>query len=139
MMYESSVTIKASKEKIWNELSQVSTWALWIPTVSDIKPLDGEELALGRRFLVSQPKLKPTKWTVNKLEPYERFDWVAKMLGLKMVAEHIIIEESPSRCTVVLRFGFEGIFAKFAVKSYGELTQNYINQESLAIKKKVGG
>ena len=118
-------------------LSDVASWADWLPTVTKVEPLDERTLRLGARFVVHQPRLRPATWAVSELEPPRHFAWVARSPGVRMIAEHTISEDSPSSSTVRLRFSFAGPVGTIIGRLFGSITQSYLAQEAASLKRKV--
>lgn len=137
--YATSISIAAPREAVWPALSTVTAWADWIPTVSSVQPLDGNALEVGARFIVHQPKLRPTTWKVTELESPHHFTWEARSLGLLMVAEHSIEEDSQGISHVTLRFSFKGPLGAPIGWLFRSTTERYIAQEAASLKLKVEG
>lgn len=137
--YETSISIAAPREAVWNALSDVAAWPGWLPTVTRVEPLDGSSLLAGRRYRVSQPKLQPVTWVVTELVPPHHFTWRGRSPGLTLLAEHIVDEDAPGSVRVVLRFSFAGPLGGVIGALYGSLTQRYVATEAAALKQKVEG
>jgi len=115
----------------------VVAWPEWLPTVTSVQPLDASPLQVGFRYIVRQPKLRPTTWIVTELELLRRFVWQARSPGLLMVAEHIIEETSAGTSRVTLRFSFSGLFGALIGRFFGSITEGYLAQEVASLKSKV--
>jgi len=138
-VYEATIEIQAPAERVWAELSAVEAWPQWMPTVSDVEPLREASLQVGRRYRVTQPKLRPTVWTVSAVETNRRFEWRAKSLGMEMVADHVIERRGNDATQVRLRFEFTGLMGALLGTLFGELTRNYLGQEAQALKCRAEG
>jgi len=134
-IHQTAITIDAAPESIWQILSAVVTWPRWLPTVTSVEPLDGEALAVGRRFRVLQPKLRPATWVVSCVEPNRRFEWRARSAGTLMVADHVLEMVAPGRTSVVLRFEFRGVLGSLLGMLFSSMTRRYIRQEADSLKK----
>ena len=134
--FESSISIAAPPEVVWRVLSNVVAWPQWLPTVSKVEPLDGAPLSQGARYLVHQPKLRPTIWSVTELAAPQRFVWVARSPGVRMVAEHTVTGQD-NAVSVQLRFSFFGLLGGVVALLFGSLTQRYLAQEVAALKQQV--
>ncbi|MES2125171.1 MAG: SRPBCC family protein [Gemmatimonadota bacterium] len=132
--YEASTDIQATAERVWAALSTVEVWPQWLPTASGVEPLQEGGLEVGRRYRVTQPKLRPQVWTVTALEPGRRFEWRARSPGMELVADHIVEHRDPDAARVRLRFEFNGLVGALLGAAYGALTQSYLNQEAAAVK-----
>jgi hypothetical protein len=129
--------IAAAPDAIWPVLADVSQWSNWTPTVSKVDPLDGQELRIGARFKVSQPKLRPTIWTVTAIEPLKSFTWTAKSPGLQMIAEHCLSVETANRTRLELSFTFGGPLGSIVGLLARRLTMSYMSIEASSLKAKV--
>ncbi len=132
--FEATTEIKAPAERVWAVLSAVEAWSQWMPTVSSVRPLREAPLQVGRRYRVTQPKLRPTVWTVTAVEPDRRFEWRAKSLGMELLADHVIESRGPTAARVRLRFEFKGLVGVLLGVAFGALTRNYLRQEAQALK-----
>ncbi|HEX4984822.1 MAG TPA: SRPBCC family protein [Burkholderiales bacterium] len=132
---ESTVTVSAPRERVWHILSDVIAWPGWLPTVTKVEALDGQAVVPGARFVVHQPRLRPATWTVSEVAAPERFVWVARSPGLRMVADHVVSEDSPGRSTVVLQFSFEGLLGGVAGRLFRSVAADYLAQEAAALKR----
>lgn len=137
--FEASTSIAAPREAVWRVLSDVAAWPEWLPTVDGVQPLDGTRLAIGSRFLVRQPKLRPATWVVTVLEPPRRFVWRARSPGLEMVAEHIVDESAPGTSSVVLRYSFAGLLGGPIGRIYRSITERYLSLEAASLQRTVEG
>jgi hypothetical protein len=137
--YDASISIKASAESVWSVLAEVAAWPEWLPTVESVQPRDGNQLSVGSRYVVRQPKLRPATWIVTELEPPRRFVWQARSPGLLMVAEHTIEERSPGTSNVNLRFSFTGVLGSLIGRLFRSVTRKYLAQEAASLKLKIEG
>ena len=90
----------------------VVAWPAWLPTVSSVQALQGRSPEVGARYVVVQPKLRPTTWVVTELAPPQRSTWEARSPGL------------PG-----LPMGW----------LYRSITERYIAQEVLSLQRKIEG
>ena len=135
--YEASAVIAAEANAVWHVLSNVADWPQWLPTVTKVTPLDGTSIAPGSRFVVYQPKLRPTTWKVTQFEVPRRFVWEARSPGLLMVAEHAIAPQASGSSAVLLRFSFGGLFGGLIGSLFRSITERYLAQEASALKNTV--
>jgi len=134
--HQTSITINAKQEAVWNVLSEVAHWSDWVPTVIKTEVFDTLELKLNNRYKVYQPKLQPAEWTVTKLTS-SSFTWESKMPGMHMVAEHSVSSKGADQAEVILTFAFNGWLGNILGKMYGKMTQEYIETEAQSLKKRV--
>lgn len=133
-IYETSISIDACPERVWQLLSEVVAWPRWLPTVTSVQPLDGEMVETGRRFRVLQPRLRPATWIVSHVEPNRRFEWRAHSPGILMVADHLVERPAPGRASVLLRFEFRGALGSVLGLLFSSTTRRYIAQEAASLK-----
>jgi hypothetical protein len=48
-------------------------WRDWIPTVTEVKALNGTGLKVGANYRIVQPKLRPATYEVTEYVPNRRF------------------------------------------------------------------
>ncbi len=137
--YSASAHIAAPVESVWHVLAAVVAWPQWLPTVSSVQALDGEPLAVGSRYVVRQPKLRPATWRVTEVQPPGRFVWQARSPGLLMVAEHAIEEASRGNCRVTLRYSFSGLLGPLVGRLSRSDTGRYLSQEVASLKSRAEG
>lgn len=135
--YESKIVIKAKSHRVWKVLSDVARWPQWLPTVTRVDALDGESIAVGARYWVQQPKLKPVVWTVTGLEDSRRFVWEARFTGVRMIAEHAVVEKTQDVSEVSLRYFFDGLLGGVVGRIYRGIVTRYLAQEASALKQAV--
>jgi uncharacterized membrane protein len=137
--FHASIDIAASSQSVWRVLAAVTSWPVWLPTVTSVRPLDGNELKLGSRYAIRQPRLQPATWVVTELEPPRRFVWQARSPGLVMLAEHAIEDSSPGTSQVTLRYSFAGLLGAPVAMLFRSVTERYLSREAESLKRKVEG
>lgn len=80
----------APVQRVWDVLSDVTSWPAHLSTFTSVAPLDGDGLAVGSRFLVRQPGLRAATYEVTHLTEGEAFTWVARAPGVTTRASHVI-------------------------------------------------
>ena len=133
-MYRTTQPIASSPEIVWERISNVVAWPVWLPTVSSVTPLDANSLQLGARFRVTQPKLRPAIWRVTDLQPGRAFVWQSGAPGLAMEATHVVRPTGPTDCELTLEFRFSGLIAPLVALFAGAITQRYIETEAATCK-----
>lgn len=136
MTHLASIEIHAPAARVWEVLSGVQSWPEWLPTVDSVEALDGWPLAIGRRYRVTQPKLRPAVWKVTELEPGRRFTWRATSIGMQMVASHAVEPSGPDSTRVQSRYDFRGWLGALMDVIFGRLTRSYLDQEVRALKRR---
>ena len=135
-LYSTSITINASQEAVWKELSKVAYWNEWTPTVTKVEALDGPELKLNNRYKLFQPKLQPAVWTVTVLTPPSNFTWEARLPGMLMLAEHNLRPISPNQIELILTFAFQGFLGELVGRLYRKTVESYLTIEAQSLKKR---
>lgn len=102
-------------------------------TVLSVRPMSDGPLAVGSRYEMRQPKLRPAIWQVTDLEEQRRFDWQASAAGLQMKAGHSV-EPDGAGSRVELSFEVCGFLAPVIGRLYGRLIEDYVGTESKKLK-----
>ncbi|HVY65823.1 MAG TPA: SRPBCC family protein [Gammaproteobacteria bacterium] len=134
MRIETSMLIAAPPERIWPALANVAAWPDWLPTVTRVEPLDGAELAPGRRYRITQPRLQTAVWTVTALEAGSGFVWESRSPGMRVVGGHTIERTSGAESRLTLGIEFKGVVGAIVGRVYASLTRRYIATEAAALK-----
>ena len=134
--FHATLQLDASAAAVWLEMADVVTWPQWMATFARVEALDGRELALGRRFRVLQPKLRPALWVVTQLSPVAGFTWESRAPGLRMTARHRL-EPAGAGTTLRLEFAFAGLLAPLIARLWGELVQDYLQRECAAYRERL--
>jgi uncharacterized protein YndB with AHSA1/START domain len=126
--------IAASPEQAWPVLADVVHWPKWLPTMAEVQPLDAPALAIGSRYHITQPKLRPAVWTVTSVSEPHHFTWVTTSRGLRVTAHHRLeaIETSASR--LVLEVVIEGWLAPLVALLAGRITRSYLAVEAATFR-----
>lgn len=134
MRYVREETVHAPAERVWQLLVDVAGWPNWTESMREIKRLDDGPLAVGSRSRVTQPKGRPTVFTVTELEPLRNFTWVARQPGLSFEAVHVI-EEDGDHVRTRLEFAASGPLAWLASLIGGSRIRSYVDMESAGLKR----
>lgn len=132
--YSASQVISAPASTAWRYISDVTEWPTWLPTVLHVQALTSNSLAVGARFKIVQPKLRPVVWSVIELNPERNFVWQSSNLGLTLWANHTITEQPNGGSKVLLEFRFSGILAPLVALIAGPITRRYLATEALSLK-----
>ncbi|GIG66578.1 SRPBCC family protein [Phytomonospora endophytica] len=90
MEFTATTTSTASKAACWAVLTDIADWPNWTASITAIAPVDAPELAVGRRYRLTQPGMPVLTWTVTKLDEGESFDWEARSPGVRTLGWHRI-------------------------------------------------
>lgn len=135
---ESSATIAAAPARVWTVLTAFERWHEWAATITQIERLGSPVLAVGSRFRIAQPRLRPAVWTVTLLRTYECFIWESRHPGVNVRGEHII-ESCGSGCKVISRVDFAGLLGGLVGRLSRALTQEYLGLEMAGLKRRLEG
>lgn len=127
--FETSIKVLATPGEIWQVLSRVLDWQIWTPTIESIHALDGPTLAVGHRFEVRQPKLRPTVWIVKSVISNEEFTWTMSQLGVIAIATHKVTALQGGTSSVTLSVSFRGFLAPLVWLIAGSTTREYVRTE----------
>lgn len=128
-----TIEIDASREQVWAVLRDVERWPEWTASMRGVKLLD-DELRVGARVLVEQPRLPRTTWTVTRLDVTGGFDWEARGLGTHTVGSHGVESVGPDRSRVTLAITQQGPIGSLVGRLYRSLTRRYVAMEAAGLK-----
>ena len=131
-----SVSIHASRSRVWQVLIDVEHWPEWTPSVRRIEAVDAGALGVGSRVRIEQPKLAPAVWTITDWQPEAAFTWVSRRPGVVVTALHVIEGNSEGATRVTLTVRFEGLLAPLIALLSGKLTQRYMGLEAAGLKQR---
>jgi hypothetical protein len=120
-------------------MSDVLRWNEWTPTITKIEALDAPALERGRRFLVHQPRLRPTIWTVTSLDAPASFTWEARLPGVVMLADHVVARQASGQTGVTLSFSFRGLLGPLVGRLNRKLVESYLATEAASLRRDVEG
>lgn len=139
MTRDFSVTrrIAAPPPRVWEVLADVLGWPDWLPTVTAVEALDQSSLALGARFRITQPRLRPAIWSVVRLEPFRAFSWETRAPGVRTLGDHSVTLVSGGMTEVRLGIRFSGALSLLAAAIFGRLTMAYLAREAVSLETRV--
>ena len=111
----------------------IDRWHEWTPSISDITRLDGTTFELGKRVLIRQPKLPPAMWTISRIDPNRRFEWVNTSPGVKVTGHHSV-EPTANGSRATLALSYKGIFGGLLARLTKGITLRYIAMEAGGLK-----
>jgi uncharacterized membrane protein len=134
MKFESSVTVQAPPERVWEVFSDVAKWPDWTPTINSVERLDDGPIHLGARTRIRQPKLPVAIWEVTELVDGEYFAWVSRAPGIRTTGGHRVTA-TPQGTVATSTIIQEGPLGWVFGKVYANLTRRYIELEGESLKK----
>ena len=135
MRYEISVDVEAPAERVWTVLTDVERWPEWTASMTSLRPVAADSLAVGGEVVVKQPRLPVTRWRVTHLEPGRAFTWSARRPGLTTVAAHRIAAPDGGPVKVTLSLAQTGPLAAVLGALAGGLTRRYVIMEAYGLKR----
>ncbi len=134
--YTATTVIVAPPECLWPILADVVRWPEWLPTVTSVEALGAEPLAVGARYRIAQPKLRPAIWSVVRIEPYHSFAWESRSPGVRALANHCLSPAPGGSTEVTLRVDFSGPLSALVGAIAGRLTKEYLRREVAALERR---
>lgn len=136
MRLDRTVAIAASRQRVWDVMSDVVRWSEWTASITEIRPLDGEKLALGSRVETRQPHLPCAIWRVTDFKPGEGFVWESRAPGARTVGGHWITAEDGAICGVLVTVDQTGLLAATIRPFVSPLTRRYMEMEAAGLKRR---
>ncbi|MGI8869667.1 MAG: SRPBCC family protein [Mycobacteriales bacterium] len=135
MHYRKDVTIDAAPQRVWEVLHDVERWPDWSPTIETVQVIEGEAGTVGSKTRVTQPKLRPAVWTIDRSEPRQGFDWSTGGAGWRIVAGHDLQPAEGGGTSAVLTIDLTGPLAGALSLMLGKRTREYVDLEAASLKK----
>jgi uncharacterized protein YndB with AHSA1/START domain len=129
------VSIRASVDAVWPVLVDVERWPRWTPTMTEVRLLDGDRVAVGTRVRVRQPRLPPLTWTVDELVPGRSFSWRTGLPGGRTRATHELVPAGDGITRVVLTLRQTGLAAALGWAGRS-LTRRYVTTEATSLRRR---
>lgn len=134
MITERSIDIDAPASVVWDVFSDVEQWPAMTPSVRRVTPLDGSELAVGRRYRIEQPRFPALVWEVTELVPGRAWTWVQRSPGGTTTAVHEVQGTGATTCTVRQQIDQRGPIGTIVALLTKKLTPRYMDQEAQGLK-----
>ena len=134
MAIHDELHIDAPIERVWELTVDVERWPELTSTVRSVERLDDGPFGLGSRARISQPRQRPTVWTVTRFEPPHAFEWETSVLGARLVGTHHLAVEGEG-CRNVLGVEVADTLAGRAVRHLlGSMMHRAIRTENEGFK-----
>jgi uncharacterized membrane protein len=92
MRFDHEVVINAPVSTVWRVYSDAERWPEWTDSIRRVTYVDGNEIKLGARVRIEQPKLPKAVWHVTSVNLGHAWTWESKAPGMKTTASHRLIE-----------------------------------------------
>lgn len=136
MNYEISIAIDASREHIWSVLSDVERWPEWTPSMRRVQYISGNNLSLGSRMRIEQPKMPALVWEVIEVVPQQTFSWRTTSAGVTTLATHQLGLGPADAVTVSLVVRQHGPLAWLIGLLTAQMTRRYVQMEANGLKQR---
>ena len=128
-----SIDINAPAEHVYEVMTDIDRWHEWTPSITSITRLDGNGFDIGMRAMIRQPRFPVAIWTVSRVEPGRRFEWVNRAPGLRVTGHHSV-EPAGNGSRATLALSYEGIFGSLLARITESITKRYIAMEASGLK-----
>jgi uncharacterized membrane protein len=135
MRFERSIDIDASKQRVWDVLTDIEAWPGRIETVESVEPLTPAPIGVGSSFRLRQPKLPEGTWEVTAWDPPSYFEWLQKSGGVTNVAGHRVDALEGGRSRLTLTLDMRGFLVPVVGRIYRDLTNRYMAIEAEGMKR----
>jgi len=128
-----SIEIDAPASRVWAVMRDVERWGEWTASVRSVTLLD-DDLRVGARARVDQPRIPTTVWTVTDLTEGREFTWEARGPGTVTTGRHGVEATGPSTCRATLSIRQSGWVGAVVGRGYRSLTERYLAMEAAGLK-----
>jgi hypothetical protein len=129
----SELLIEAEVDRVWALTLDVERWPELTPTITEVVRLDDGPLAVGSRARVTQPRQRPTIWTVSRLEPGVAFEWWTRVGPVTMTGGHHLRPDGRG-CVNLLTLDLTGRGARILGRLAGRRIGEAIERENRGFK-----
>lgn len=130
-----SVDIAASPKIVWQVMRDAERWHEWTASVTSIRVLGNQPLAVGTRAVIRQPGFPPALWKVIELEPGRGFTWKSGFPGAWVYATHTV-DRTKTGSHVTLRLRYGGVFGWVLARMTRNIINRYLGMEASGLKKR---
>ena len=131
--FTTEIEIHAPVQDVWSVLSDVVAWPQWTPTMSGVRAVSGERLAVGSSYVVSQPGLRDATYNVGSLQDGTSFTWSTSAVGVKTAAEHILTAVDHATTRVHLGIRMEGPLSAIVWMFFGRKVKQFVVTEAKSL------
>jgi carbon monoxide dehydrogenase subunit G len=132
MKYQTSVAIAAPADEVWGVLSDIRGWPGWTSTVTAV---DGPvaPLRVGHVHVVTQPRRRPTAYTVEDLVDGRSFSWSSGNQVVRQQADHEVVPAGEG-CFVTLSFEMTGTLGNLLSSLAATRIRAFVDTEAASLK-----
>ena len=136
MISGNSVEIDAPAPLVWDVYSDVERWPVWTASVTEVVPLDGSGIAVGKRFEIKQPRLPKLVWEVTEFEPGVSWTWRQRSPGGTTLGRHEVLAGDDGRTLVRQSIDQRGPIGVVVGVLMLRLTKRYLALEAAGLKQR---
>jgi uncharacterized protein YndB with AHSA1/START domain len=130
-----AVDIAAPPDIVWQVMRDAERWHEWTASVTSIRVLGNQPLAVGTRAVIRQPRFPPAVWKVTELEPGHSFTWKSGFPGSWVYATHTV-NPTNAGSHVTLRLRYEGAIGRLLARMTRDITNRYLAMEAAGLKRR---
>jgi hypothetical protein len=135
LSFSRAIEIPAPPALVWSIMADVSRWPEWTSSVLRVSLLSGDQLSVGSRMRILQPKLPSTVWRVTELNRGANFTWISRAPGVTVSARHMV-EPIDLGVRATLSISYEGLLGGLLARWVGNLNERYLELEAEGLKKR---
>jgi uncharacterized membrane protein len=136
MIVRDGVTIDAPAAVVWDVYSDVERWPTWTASVTDVRLVDGTDIALGTKAAIKQPRLPRLVWTVTAVEPGRSWTWVSRSPGATTTANHEVRPLPDGTTLVEQTLEQAGLLGALVGRLTRRMTRRYLAMEAAGLKQR---
>jgi uncharacterized membrane protein len=136
MKYEDAISIAAPSERIWSILTDVERWPEWTASMSSVRLVAGDHIAVGSRANIKQPRMPEVVWEVTAVDPGQSFTWQSRSAGVITTATHSLAPEGSGKVTVTLGIRQQGALGWLVGLMLARMTRRYVRMEAEGLKQR---
>jgi uncharacterized membrane protein len=137
MKMQHGVTIGAPIEQVWDVFQDVERWPEWTASMSSVELLDSNELTVGARARIKQPRLPRLVWTVTAIEPGRSWTWRTRGPGATTTATHLLERLDDTTTRVEQTIEQVGVLGVIVARLSARLTRRYLAIEAAGLRRRV--
>lgn len=134
MIVQDSVTIEAPIERVWQVFTDVERWPEWTTSVTDLTRVAGDDLAVGARVRIKQPRLPPLTWEVTSVAPGTSWTWETRSPGVVTAAVHVLQAVDERTTRVEQTIDQSGVIGAAVGRLMAGMTRRYLATEGAGLK-----
>ena len=134
MKTDDAITIAAPAQRVWDVYADVERWPTWTASVTSLELLDGDQLAMGARARIKQPRFPTLVWTVTALDPGRSWTWESRSPGAVTTATHRLVAVDDATTRVEQSIAQQGFLGTIVGWLSRRLTRRYLAMEAAGLR-----